>query len=70
MKIRRKQGREVVQQTGSEYQADLWHHQDYGTLGDPLFDRAPQVDSCEQCGKPTQGLPLCDECNDTNGDQP
>lgn len=71
MRVRRRQGREVVVQAADTFQADLWAHADYGTLGDPLFDLAAQLpegleargQGCEVCGQPCD-LRRCDDCID------
>lgn len=55
--------------TGSRAVPDLWHFAPGGTLGGnlgesvfDLIDAGPQT--CERCGRPSQGLALCDDCAD------
>ena len=58
--------KERNRQTGTDKLPDLWHFGEGGTLGarnlgTNLYDLA---EACEQCGRPTQGLLLCDSCSD------
>jgi hypothetical protein len=46
------------------------HHPDLFDLAAPRhvgqdwLERLPAPDGCEHCGRPTQGLTLCDDCLD------
>lgn len=49
MKIQKRQGKEVVTQTGDVFQSNLWDLADYGSAA-PLFDANP----CNLCGLPAR----------------
>jgi hypothetical protein len=51
MKFRVKAGKEIIEQTGDTFQADLWTLAEYGSAA-PLFDRQDETADPEQPPEP------------------